>query len=165
MLSLGLVRSALLASLLCLPQLVGAEGTSVAFGGLRGDTTLPVEVKADSLTVSQTDGAAVFSGNVMVTQGEMRLTATEIKVEYSTDHKAIERLFATGKVLLINAKDAAEADKAVYTIATGEVVMTGHVLLTQGPATMAAENLVIDLKNGTGKLAGNVTTTFTPGKN
>ena len=90
---------------------------------------------------------------------------TEIKVEYSADKTGIAKLYATGKVLLVNAKDAAQADQAVYTIATGEVVMTGNVLLTQGQAAMSAENLVIDLTSGTGRLEGRVTTTFTPGKN
>jgi lipopolysaccharide export system protein LptA len=165
MLRLGLVRAAMLTLSLAFAHGALAEGTSVAFGGLRADTTLPVEVKADNLTVNQADGLAVFSGNVLVTQGEMRLTANEIKVEYSADHKAIDKLHASGKVLIVNASDAAEADQAVYTIASGEVVMTGNVLLTQGQAAMAAEKLVINLKTGTGQMQGRVTTTFTPGKN
>ena len=159
------VSSAVLILSLAVAQMAAAEGTNVAFGGLRGDTTLPVEVKADSLNVSQADGTAVFTGNVLVTQGEMRLSATEIKVEYSADKTGIAKLYATGKVLLVNAKDAAQADQAVYTIATGEVVMSGNVLLTQGQAAMSAENLVIDLTSGTVRLEGRVTTTFTPGKN
>lgn len=159
------VSSAIVILCLALAHPAAAEGTNVAFGGLRADTSLPVEVKSDSLSVNQADGQAVFTGNVLVTQGEMRLSATEIKVEYSADKTGIAKLYATGKVLLVNAKDAAQADQAVYTIATGEVVMTGNVLLTQGQAAMSAENLVIDLTSGTGRLEGRVTTTFTPGKN
>lgn len=165
MLSLGLVRCAVLTLSLVLAQAADAEGTNVAFGGLRADTTLPVQVQADTLTISQADGAALFSGNVLVTQGEMRLTAAEIAVEYAADRKSIQRLHATGKVLIVNASDAAEADQAIYTIQTGEVVMTGNVLLTQGQVAMAAERLVINLQTGTGKMEGRVTTTFTPGKN
>lgn len=158
-----LALSALLA--LCLATGAGAEGTSVAFGGLKADTTLPVEMNADSLAVNQTDGTAVFSGNVVVTQGAMKLSAAEIRVEYSADKKAIDKLYATGRVLLVNASDAAEADQAVYTIASGEVVMTGNVLLTQGQAAMSSQKLIIDLKSGTGRMDGRVTTTFTPGAN
>lgn len=159
------VFSTVLILSLALAQGAVAQGTDVAFGGLRADTTLPVEVNADSLSISQADGEAVFTGNVLVTQGEMRLTAAEIKVEYNADRSGIARLFASGKVLLVNANDAAEADQATYTIDTGEVVMTGNVLLTQGQAAMAAEKLVIDLKSGTGKMEGRVTTTFVPAKN
>ena len=142
-----------------------AEGTNIAFGGLKADTTLPVEINADALSISQADGMAVFSGNVMVTQGVMKLSANEMRVQYAADKKDIEKLFASGKVLLVNATDAAEAEQAVYTIASGQVEMTGNVLLTQGQATMAAQKLVIDLKTGTGRLDGRVTTTFVPGKN
>ena len=142
-----------------------AAQTNVAFGGLKADTSLPVEVKADSLEVDQATGRAVFKGNVLVVQGEMRLTAAEIRVEYSADGKGIDKLYATGDVLIVNASDAAEAQQAVYTIATGEVVMTGGVLLTQGQTAIAAQRMVIDLKTGTGRLEGQVSTTFTPGGN
>ncbi len=158
-----LARAALLA--LFFASGAAAQGTDVAFGGLRGDTSLPVEMNADSLSINQTDGTAVFTGNVLVTQGAMKLSAAEIRVEYTADKKGIDKLFATGRVLLVNASDAAEADQAIYTIATGEVVMTGNVLLTQGQAAMSSQKLIIDLKSGNGRMEGRVTTTFTPGAN
>lgn len=144
---------------------VTAQGTNVSFGGLKADTTLPVEVTADNLTVSQSDGSAVFSGSVLVKQGEMRLQAGEIRVEYDETGKAIDRLFASGGVLIVNATDAAEATEAVYTIASGEVVMTGGVLMTQGQTAIKGERLRINLKTGTGRMEGGVTTTFMPGGN
>ncbi len=142
-----------------------AEGTSVAFGGLKADTTLPVEVKADSLAVDQATGEANFEGNVLVTQGAMTLSAAKIRVEYSKDRKKIAKLHASGKVTIVNQTDAAEAAEAVYTPDSGEVVMTGDVLLTQGQAAIRGQKLVIDLKSGTGRMVGGVTTTFVPGGN
>jgi lipopolysaccharide export system protein LptA len=126
---------------------------------------LPVEVTAENLSVNQADGTANFSGNVLVKQGEMRLSAAAIRVEYSADGKEINRLHASGGVLLVNATDAAQAAEAVYTIASGEVVMTGNVLMTQGQTAIKGQRLVIDLKSGTGRMEGGVTTTFTPGSN
>lgn len=142
-----------------------AQGTNVSFGGLKADTRLPVEVTAENLTVNQTDGTATFSGEVLVKQGEMRLQAAEIRVEYDATGKAISRLHASGGVLLVNATDAAESATAVYTIASGEVVMAGNVLMTQGQTAIKGQNLVINLKTGTGRMEGGVTTTFTPGGN
>lgn len=139
-----------------------AQGTDVTFGGLTADTSLPVEVKSDQLSVDQSSGEAIFSGNVVVAQGDMRLSAAKIRVEYADEAGQVERLHAEGGVLLINATDAAEADNAVYTINSGEVVMTGNVLLTQGPAAMSAARLVVNLKTGLGRLEGGVTTTFKP---
>ena len=64
---------------------------------------------------------------------------------------------------LINAGNAAEAKEAVYTIDTGNVVMTGDVLLTQGANAISGQNLVINLKDGTGVMEGRVQTIFSPG--
>ena len=153
-----------IALVLSLAQVALAEGAEVAFGGLKGDPTAQVEMNADALTVNQSDGTAVFSGNVVVTQGAMKLSANEVRVAYGADKTSIETLYATGNVLLVNASDAAQAENAVYTIASGEVVMTGNVLLTQGQAAMSAEKLAIDLKTGLGRMEGRVKTTFVPGK-
>lgn len=150
---------------LALAAEVAAQGTNVSFGGLKADTSLPVEVTAENLSVNQGDGSAVFSGDVLVKQGEMRLQAGEIRVEYGADGKGINRLFATGGVLIVNATDAAEAAEAVYTIASGEVLMSGKVLMTQGQTAIKGDRLTINLKSGTGRMEGGVTTTFMPGGN
>lgn len=142
-----------------------AQEANVAFGGLKADTSLPVEVTAENLSVNQADGTAVFSGDVLVKQGEMRLQASEIRVQYDETGKGIDQLFATGNVLIVNATDAAEAASAVYTIETGEVVMSGGVLMTQGQTAIRGERLRINLKSGTGRMEGGVTTTFMPGGN
>lgn len=140
-----------------------AQQADVRFGGLRQDTTLPVEVNADQLSVDQTNGRAVFSGNVIVTQGDMRLTAGQIEVIYAEGTTGIERLEATGGVTLVSPQDAAESREAIYTIDSGMVVMTGAVLLTQGDAAISGERLTVNLKDGTGKMDGRVRTIFTPG--
>jgi lipopolysaccharide export system protein LptA len=137
----------------------------IAFGDLNQDTTLPVEVQADQLTVNNADGSAVFSGNVVVTQGEMKLAAGEVKVSYGSDKKSIETLVASGGVTVTNLGDAAEAQEAVYTIDSGQIVLSGDVLLTQGPSAMAGQKLTINLTDGTGVMEGRVTTTFVPGGN
>ncbi|MGL5010250.1 MAG: LptA/OstA family protein, partial [Paracoccaceae bacterium] len=149
---------AVLALIIAVPAF--AQEASVAFGGLRQDTSLPVEIEADNLTVNNADGSAEFSGNVLVGQGEMRLTAGAIRVEYGADGKSINRLIASGGVTLANGAEAAEAQEAIYTIGTGEVVMTGDVLLTQGQTALSGQKLVIDLKAGTGRMEGRVQTTF-----
>ncbi|MEM8730741.1 MAG: lipopolysaccharide transport periplasmic protein LptA [Pseudomonadota bacterium] len=139
-----------------------AQGANLAFGGLRADTSLPVEVTADALDVNQADGTAVFTGNVVVGQGEMRLSATEVLVVYKEDRSGIDRLVATGEVVLVNGPDAAEADKADYAIDSGQVVMTGDVLLTQGQNALSGEQLNVDLATGTARMTGRVRTIFLP---
>ena len=139
------------------------QGATVAFGGIKSDTSQPVEVTADQLAVNQTDGTATFTGNVVVIQGDLRLGATTVRVEYATDDRTrVERIVASGGVTLVSAAEAAEAKDAVYTVANGQVVMTGDVLLTQNGGTIAGQKLSVDLKTGTGQMDGRVRTIISP---
>lgn len=135
-----------------------AQGANVAFGTFKADPTLPVEVTADSLDVNQADGTAEFIGNVLVGQGEMRLSAQRVLVVYNREIGGIDRLLAIGDVVLVNGPDAAEADRAEYTIDSGIIVMTGNVLLTQGPVVLAADKMTISLTEGTANMVGRVRT-------
>ncbi len=148
---------------LCAPAL--AQGTQVAFGGLRQDPDAPVEVTSDTLSVSQTDGTAIFSGNVIVGQGNMRLSAGKVEVVYRDGGDGIEKLQASGGVTLVSEQDAAEADKADYDIKEGIIVMTGNVLLTQGPSALSAQRMTVDIDAGTAHMSGRVKTVLKSGKN
>ena len=83
-------------------------------------------------------------------------------MEYAEGGQGIQRLHATGGVTLVSPTDAAEANEAVYTIDSGNVVMTGNVLLTQGLAAISGQKLTVNLKDGTGVMSGGVKTIFTP---
>ncbi len=150
---------------LSLSAAVAEAQQKIAFGDLNQDTTQPVQVTADQLAVNNADGTAVFTGNVVVTQGEMKLAAGEVKVSYGAEQSQIESLIASGGVTVTNLGDAAEAMEAVYTIDSGVIVLSGDVLLTQGGSAMAGQKLTINLKDGTGVMEGRVTTTFQPGGN
>ncbi len=163
--ALRLSSLVLVTGVLVLSGMAEAQGAKIAFGDLAQDTTLPVEVAAESFSVNTADGTAIFTGNVVVTQGEMKLSAAEVRVQYNADQTAIDQLIASGGVTIVNLADAAEAREAVYTIASGVIVLTGDVLMTQGPSAMAGQQLTINLKDGTGLMEGRVTTTFVPGGN
>jgi lipopolysaccharide export system protein LptA len=161
-----MTRMLIVAAAVLLAIAVPAGAADVAFGGIKADTTLPVEVVSDSLSVDQADGSATFSGNVVIAQGEMRLSAAEVRIEYADgDRTRIERLFATGGVTLVSGTEAVEAREALYTIETGVIVLTGDVLLTQGANTLTGQELTVDLKTGTGRMEGRVKTVLQPGGN
>lgn len=153
------------ATVLVLLASAASAQQKIAFGDLNQDTSLPVQVQADQLAVNNADGSAVFSGNVVVTQGKMKLAAGEVRVAYGAAQTDIRELFASGGVVVTNLGDAAEAREAVYTIESGVIVLSGDVLLTQGGSAMAGQKLTINLKDGTGVMDGRVTTTFVPGSN
>jgi len=142
--------------------MASAQSASVAFGLIKADPTLPVEVTADTLEISQTDGSAQFMGNVLVVQGVMRLSADKVLVIYKPEQKGIDRLEAIGNVILVNGPDAAEAQRAEYAIDSGTIVMSGNVLLSQGNSTLASNQMVVNLNDGTAQMSGRVKTILNP---
>lgn len=146
----------------CLGAPLAAQGTQTGFGASGADPDAPVEVTAERLSVDQDTGTAVFTGDVMIVQGEMRLSAPEVLVVYGEAGDRIERLEASGGVLLVSGEDAAEAQRADYDVESGRIVMSGDVLLTQGRATVASERMEVDLETGRAELAGRVRTVLQP---
>lgn len=141
---------------------LNAQGTQTGFGAGGTDPGTPVEVTAERLSVDQDTGTAIFTGEVLIVQGELRLGAAEVRVIYSEAGGRIERLEATGGVLLVSGEDAAEAQRADYDIENGQIVMSGEVLVTQGNATVASESMEVDLRSGRAELAGRVRTVLEP---
>lgn len=152
-------RLILAAALAALPMSAMAQqGAQVQFGGMQQDTRAPVEVTADQLRVNQSDGTALYTGNVIIAQGEMRLSAPRVLVVYAEAAGQIERLEATGGVVMVSGSEAAEAERADYNIQAGEVVMSGNVLLTQGPNALTSERMTVNLEDGTAQMSGRVRT-------
>ncbi|MFZ5963129.1 lipopolysaccharide transport periplasmic protein LptA [Thalassococcus sp. BH17M4-6] len=135
-----------------------AAQAQVSFGGMQQDTSAPIEVSADSLSVNQSDGTALYTGNVVIGQGEMRLSAPRVLVVYASSANRIERLEATGGVTLVNGDEAAEAESADYNVNRGTVVMKGNVLVTQGQNALTSNQMTVNLETGTAQMDGRVRT-------
>lgn len=143
-----------------------AQGARIALNTGDYDSSLPVEVTADQLSVDQSSGLAVFDGNVLVVQGDLRMSAGRVTVEYTTEETAqntISRLIAEDGVTFVTPGEAAESADAVYSIEENSVVLTGEVLLTQGQNAISGEKLTLDLTAGTGQMEGRVRTVFGAG--
>ena len=137
--------------------------TNINLGGIRADSSAPVEVAADSLTVDQDTGTAVFSGNVVIGQGDLRLSASSVRVIYDEATGDITKLNASGGVTFMTATEAAEAQTAVYDLTSGTIVLTGDVLLTQGASALSANQMTVNVNTGTAQMFGRVRTVFQPG--
>lgn len=152
------LRNLLCALFLIFPVAAHTQDTRVAFGTSPQDTSAPVEVTSDELAVDQEKGEAVFTGNVVIIQGEMRMSAPRVVVIYGEQADGIEQLLASGGVTLVSGPDAAEAQNAEYNVDDGVIVMTGDVLMTQGPSTLSSDRMNVDLGNGTAQMSGRVRT-------
>ncbi len=139
--------------------------TNINLGGISADPTAPVEVSADSLSVDQDSGTAVFDGNVLIGQGDLRLSAGRVEVIYSDATGDIALLKAAGGVTFVTATEAAEAQTADYDLTAGTLVLSGEVLLTQGASALSADEMRINLNTGNAQMTGRVTTVFQQGGN
>ncbi|MCC5959724.1 MAG: LptA/OstA family protein [Rhodobacteraceae bacterium] len=141
------------------PFQVSAQGTGLNFSGLQNVRGLPVEITSENLQVNNQTGETIFTGDAVLGQGDMRLSAPEIRIIYdAAGDNSIERLEAYGGVTLVTADEAAEGQTAIYEVAAGTVRMQGSVLLTQGPNILTGDTLFVDLNTEQGRMEGNVRT-------
>lgn len=135
----------------------------IAFGGVKADITAPVEIAADALSVDQDSGKATFTGHVEIAQGEMRLSAERVVVEYAgDDRRRIRALLAEGDVVLVSGPDAANAQHATYDVETGMVELRGEVLVTQGNNVLTGDEMTVNLETGAAQVKGRVRSVLQP---
>ena len=122
----------------------------------------PIEITSESLEVSQSDGTVIFSGDVLITQGALRLSATKVLVTYDNDTAMIATINASDGVVLVSGAEAAEAEDAEYDVQSRTVLMSGNVVLMQGNFALSAQQMRIDLKDGSAQMIGRVKTVLQP---
>lgn len=159
-----ILRSGLIALCLCLAAPLAAQ-TNITLGAINADPDAPVEITADNLSVDQDTGIAVFRGNVVVGQGDMRLSAGQVRVVYNEATGEVDRLSITGGVTFVTTTEAAESQSAEYDISNGQLVLTGDVLLTQGASAISADTMRVNLDDGSAVMEGRVRTIFNQGGN
>ena len=139
-----------------------AQETEVPFGNLQNDPSQAIELSSDSLSIDQADGSAIFEGNVVIGQGDLRITAGKVRIEYAAEGQAgasgIARIVASGGVTMVNGDEAAEGASAEYSLADGIIILEGAVILTQGQNAISAERMIYDLNTGVARLEGRVRT-------
>jgi lipopolysaccharide export system protein LptA len=144
--------SAIGALTLIVPPVAGQEAGSALKGH---DTSAPVDVAADRIEVQDRADRAIFSGNVDVRQGSLRLNSARLTVTYSnTGGIEIRRLEASGGVLLRSPSETARSEFAIYDLDRRLVTMLGGVSLTRGPSNVEGGRLVLDLDTGRAVMDG-----------
>ena len=138
--------------------------TSLYLSGLSLDPNAPVNMTSDKLSISQADGSARFEGNVVIGQGDMRISAELVIVTYLTEG-GIDQLMASGGVTFVTKSNAAESETADFSLTNNTLVMSGNVLLRQGQNAISAKTMKVDLATGSAVLSGRVRTVLKTGSN
>lgn len=121
---------------------------------LPSDANQPIKLLADKATYSERTGVTSYSGNVIITQGTLKLTADNITVNLSKN-RSIDSAVATGRPatmqqVITQEKGLAkgQANRIDYNAVTGIVTLTGNAHLVQNGASFAGNVIRYSLKAG-----------------
>jgi lipopolysaccharide export system protein LptA len=141
--------------------LLAATGATPSVGqepglALRGhNANAPVDWSAERVEVQDRADRVFLSGNVIVSQGELRLRAPRIRVAYSQNGGIqVDRIDASGGVRMDSPSESARSEFAVYDLDRKLITMVGGVVLTNPDATIRGGRLVIDLNSGRAVMDG-----------
>ena len=130
----------------------------------------PVNYAADRIELQDRQNRVVLSGDVVITQGDLRLTAGRTTVSYTdTGSLRIQRIDATGGVVVTRGTERAQGNAGIYDFNRRVIILSGGVALRRGGDTLNGGRLTIDLNSGlssvdgggaSGSQGGRVTGTF-----
>jgi lipopolysaccharide export system protein LptA len=149
------------------------QQTDVGAQQMAADADEPVNITADNLEITEDQDTALFTGNVMIVQGGMELTAPRVEVLYGEGGQSdlVSFTASGGRVKMITEDQEIDADQAVYDFQDRVLTFTGNVVVENASGTVNSARLVIDTRAGTssfsgaagGESGGRVTSVFTPG--
>jgi len=138
-----------------------------------GDSKAPISIEADKLDYFEKEGRAVYDGHVVVVQGDTRLTCSKLtifmeKTSGTTAPAAdkpgaspggdassrLKHMDCVGPVTVKSKTQTATAESGSYDKGRNDVVLTGHVVLTDGRNITKGDRLVYDLNTGQAAVQG-----------
>jgi lipopolysaccharide export system protein LptA len=115
----------------------------------------PVNYAADRIELQDKQKRVILSGNVEITQADLRLSAGRTTVAYTdAGTLKIQRLDATGGVLVTRGNESARGEVAVYDFNRRIITLAGNVTLLRGSDNLRGGRLVIDLASGLSSVDG-----------
>ena len=125
------------------------------------DSKAPISIASDSFQADLNGKTGTWSGNVMVTQGDMKMRANNVRV--TTVNGNADKVTASGNVVVDSPKSGTvTGDNGVYSVGPRSVLMTGNVVLKKNKDVMRGAQLTVNLNTGQAVLGGGVKT---PGSN
>jgi lipopolysaccharide export system protein LptA len=147
-----IAASAFAAAIVCGGLAYAQEGVSALKGH---DRRAPIDLAADRAEAQDRADRAIFAGNVVVRQGELTLRTARLTLAYASQGGIdINRIDASGGVVVTSPSETARGDFAVYDLDDGLITMVGNVRLERGGSYLSGGRLTIDLDSGRAVMDG-----------
>ena len=150
---------ALLATL-AVSSAASAQSVTSAFEGFSGRSNEPVNVEADNLEVREKDQAAIFSGNLQVTQGDSTLKSRELTIFYYGDQNQPGQKPAAAGAAPRPTQGATSGPAGTPSAPAGRDIRRleaeGNVIVTSKDQRATGQKGVFDMPSNTVTLTGGV---------
>ena len=127
-----------------------AQQATITKGMINPDA--PIDISANAFDADANAKSALYTGNVVIHQGEMIMRANSVRTNFVNDKP--NRIFAQGKVVIDAPSGVATGDNGVYDVNPRIITLTGNVVLTKDKNVMRGNQLVVNLITGIAKLDG-----------
>ena len=114
------------------------------------DSNQPIAVNADSFLADLNGETGTYTGNVIVTQGSVRLRADQVKV--TAPGGRASKMEATGHVVVDSPSGQAVGDAGLYDVPSQILHLNGHVVLTRDRNVMRGSALEVAMATGIARL-------------
>ncbi len=136
-----------------------AQAQSLGASSLQVDPAQPVTITSDSLEIIERDNLALFSGDVALVQGDLKISAPTVRVVYGASDgtaasRQIETVEAPDGATIASGGQTVEGGRLVYRLSSRMVEITGGVEIEQDGSALLAEQLVLDIDAGTVVMRG-----------
>ena len=139
------------ASLIAMSAAQSAPAPAAQGGRALGlDSDQPIAVNADSFLADLNGETGTYTGNVIVTQGRVRLHADQVKV--TAPGGRASRMEAQGHVIVDSPSGQAVGDNGIYEVAQQVLRLNGNVVLTKEANVMRGNTLEISMATGLARL-------------
>jgi len=139
------LRSLALALVLALPGLAAALST---------DRTKDIEIEADSAVIDDAKQVTIYTGDVVIIQGTLRITGAKVTIHYDDNSDFVKlvsvgkparfRQLPDGKKNIDSNYQVAHADRMEYFKKKDLIVLLGHAVYGQGGSQVAADRIEYD---------------------
>tara|TARA_Y100000052_G_scaffold791_1_gene668 strand:+ start:8225 stop:8752 length:528 start_codon:yes stop_codon:yes gene_type:complete len=120
----------------------------------------PIQIEADRLDFFDNEARAVYRGNVDAIQGDARIRAKKLTINFEKKESTVEggalgsgvgdvkSLVAEGDVYYMTPGEKAKGDRGVYDYKEDRIVLTGNVTLTRGENVIVGDRLIVNVGEG-----------------